>query len=88
MRVRFRCHHAQGARPDSGQKPRCVQCGETRIARVLQAPLPRLVGHGSGPLLESKALDAIPVALASKALKLKPRRDNERKGTHARPVWD
>jgi hypothetical protein len=70
MRLLFRCGHVQAVNPDKGGTPHCIQCGESKIARSLDAPLPRIVGHGSGPLVESKALDATPVSLATKHLRL------------------
>lgn len=70
IRVRFRCGHAHEV---SGKTaPRCIVCGETRVARTLNAPAPRIKGHGSGPLVQSVALEAMPVSLASVPLRLKP----------------
>lgn len=76
MRLRFRCGcPALEANVDK-LSPKCPRCGERKVARVLGETRPRIVGHGRGPLMESKALDAIEVTLAPKgALKVKPRKD-------------
>ena len=79
MRILFRCGHDPQPLSEKAASPACLRCGETRVARVLGVPAPRIVGHGSGPLVQSKALEAIPVSLAPKGpLKLKADADAER----------
>lgn len=75
IRVRFRCGHAHEV-SEKGV-PRCIVCGESKVARVLHAPLPRITGHGSGPLVQSAALEPMPVSLALVHLKLKPQKAAE-----------
>lgn len=71
------CGHVVNVNPDKGA-PRCPQDGNTRVARVLKAPLPRIVGHGSGPLVESRSLDAVKVNLAPDGpIKAKPKTRDE-----------
>lgn len=70
--ILFRCGHQQRVDPDKTMSPACVTCGETIIARALDAAAPRFTGHARGPLVETKALEPIAVSLATVALKLKP----------------
>lgn len=79
MRLRFRCDCPAQAFAGRGGSPRCVRCGETRVARVLDAEAPRIQGHGRGPLVTSVALEAIRVPLAPDG----PLRLKEPKETHA-----
>lgn len=65
MTVRFRCGHAQGVDPDKTPSPRCEACGETVVARVLDAPAPRFVGHARGPSAVTRYLEPVPVRLAT-----------------------
>lgn len=67
----------QQVNPDKVASPRCLQCGEPRIARTVNAPNPTIKGHGRGPLVKSERLDAIPVTLATMPLKLKRRKDED-----------
>ena len=63
--VLFRCGHQQKV-DDKTASPRCVACGEFRIARNLRVRAPRIVGCATGPLVETKALPAIAVSFAPK----------------------
>lgn len=83
MRIRFRCACPASDVDIEKQQPKCPRCGETRVKRRLDRTAPRFVGHGRGPLVTSKALEAVPVNLAPKgALKVRP----PRKDAHARSV--
>lgn len=74
----FRCGHVNQVNPDKVASPACLRCGETRIARTVKAPPPRIVGHGRGPLVTAARLEAIPVKLAPAGpLRLKPRTKDE-----------
>lgn len=61
VRLLFRCGHDRPVNPDKEPSPRCW-CGERRIARTLDAPAPRIVGHARGPCVESKYLGPIDVS--------------------------
>lgn len=75
MKVLFRCGHDGKVR--EGAEPICA-CGQRGIARVLDAPNPRIVGRASGPLVETKDLDPAIVTLHSEGpLKLKEQRHDE-----------
>ncbi len=56
MRLLFRCQHVVQSDPSKVVPPMCPQCGERKVARVLEAPTPRLRGWGRGPLVASEAL--------------------------------
>lgn len=76
IQILFACGcDPQDVDADKVAAPSCLACGETRIARTVGAPRPRLVGHGRSPLITSQALEAIPVKLAPHGpLKLKPKK--------------
>lgn len=65
MRVRFVCGHSVSVDAAKAHSPVCA-CGEQRVARVLDAPLPRFRGVASGPLVEQANLPAVPVSFATK----------------------
>jgi hypothetical protein len=67
MRVLFRCGHLGVFR--EGRTPQCPTCGASGVARVF-APNPRIVGTATGPLVETKDLDPVSVALDVTPLKL------------------
>lgn len=60
MKLRMKCAHVIDVDVDKVTSPVCW-CGERVIARALDAPRPRIVGHARGPLAESKYLGAKPV---------------------------
>lgn len=59
--VLFRCGHEAAVDPDKTASPICW-CGERHIARTLNAPPPRIVGHARGPCVQTKHLGAIDVS--------------------------
>ncbi len=59
--IAFRCgHDTQQIDVDRVPVPTCPHCGESRVLRV-DAPAPRITGYGSGPHVQSKALEPIPI---------------------------
>lgn len=56
--------------PDKVTAPRC-RCGETRVARTVQAEAPRFRGCVCGPHAQTVALAPIAVAVAKTPLRLK-----------------
>lgn len=73
IRVLFRCGHRHEVNPDKAVS--CVTCGDTRVARTLDAEAPRFTGHCTGPTASTVALGAMAVNLATadaEPLKLKP----------------
>lgn len=80
IEIRFRCGHTLRVDPDRVQRPSCLECGETMVARV-QAPPPRFVGTVTGPLAETKHMEPAHVDLApGGALRLKsPDKEKEDK---------
>ena len=75
----FRCGHQQQVDVDRVKNPRCLECGESRIARTVNVGRPTFVGCVRGPCAETKALPAIAVSLAETPLPLKA---TDAKGTH------
>lgn len=65
LRVLYRCNHDATVDADKPLTPQCPTCGERRIARVLNAKPPRIVGTARGPLVETRDLPAIAVNLGA-----------------------
>jgi hypothetical protein len=63
-RLEFRCGHMQPFE-ERMTSPVCATCGTSIVARVHGIGPPRIVGCASGPYVETKALDAIAVRLAT-----------------------
>lgn len=63
IEVEFACRHRQSV--DSEQPPVCVVCGESRVARVLNAPAPRFTGCATGPHVVTAALPAIAITVGT-----------------------
>lgn len=55
MQLLMKCDHVIDIDPNKVASPTC-HCGERIVARPLDAPAPRIVGHARGPLVESKFL--------------------------------
>lgn len=62
--VLFVCSHSHRFDPDKATSPRCPSCDATQIARVLEARAPRITGHATGPLVETRALGPAAVNVA------------------------
>lgn len=72
--VTFTCWHERQVPVTMTGALSCVQCGETRVARV-KAPPPRFTGHVRGPSAITKDLGPVTVNLAepnAPPLKLQP----------------
>lgn len=61
MRLLMRCDHVIDVDPNKCAAPACW-CGEAIVARPLDAPAPRIVGHARGPHVDSTFLGPIDVA--------------------------
>lgn len=75
----MKCGHDIAIDPDKVTSPSCW-CGERIVARPLNAPAPRIVGHASGPLVEGKYLGPKELDLVARPearLVLKPVDDGE-----------
>lgn len=57
IRLLLRCGHELRIDPDKVTSPACW-CGESQVARTLDAPRPRFVGHARGPQVHSTFLGA------------------------------
>lgn len=66
MRIWFRCGHDVAIDPDKATEPRCAQCGDRHVARVQLHRLPRIVGHATGPLVETRELGPTAVDLKAR----------------------
>jgi len=77
MRLKFRCGCVHEVNVDRVADP-CCPTHRTRVARVLGGVRPSFRGHGSGPLLQPEALEAVPMKLAPQgALPLKTKEDRD-----------
>lgn len=66
IEISFACgHDVQSVDVDRVPSPTCLQCGESRVARVHNVPAPRITGCASGPLVQTVALPAIAIAVGS-----------------------
>lgn len=57
----MRCRHVIDVDVDKTPAPVCF-CGESKVARALNARPPRIVGHASGPLVEGTYLGPVAVS--------------------------
>jgi hypothetical protein len=65
MRLLMKCDHVIDIDANKVAVPTCW-CGEQIVARPLGAPVPRIVGHAQGPLVESKYLGPTELDLTTK----------------------
>lgn len=70
MELTFACGTVGHVGTRGDERPICPHCGTEQV-RAVKVRAPRFVGVATGPLCETKPLEAIPQALATTPLILK-----------------